>query len=173
MPVPTIQLTGSACFGVGPARPSAEVEAIVAGLPQYVCLGRIRPKAMPPALRLAAYLDEGAMSPPLPTSINRRDAAAKSIARMYLNDQLGDCVIAGKGHALGVWSANDSDSGGVVLATDAEIKQQYQAICGPGDNGCVITNVLDVMRSKGFQAGGKLYKIDGERLARLVKLSLD
>jgi hypothetical protein len=70
-----------------------------------------------------------------------------------------NCVIASKMHALGVWSGNES--GNVVLATDQEVHQQYQGICGPGDNGCIITAVLDVMRSRGLQAGGKLYKIDG------------
>jgi hypothetical protein len=125
-----------------------------------VYLGRIRPKARPQCLHLASYLlTRGAMPPP--ASVDYGAKAATSINRMYLNDTYGDCVIAGKAHELGVWSANDADSGGVVLATDQEIYRQYESICGPGDNGCVITDVLDVMKEKGFIAGGKAYPIDG------------
>jgi len=71
------------------------------------------------------------------------------------------CVMSGKAHNLGVWSANDPDSGGVVEATDDEIKQQYSSVCGPNDQGCVITDVLGYMVRTGLQAGGKRYLLDG------------
>lgn len=109
--------------------------------------------------KLAAYMKPATVA--LPTTVDYATKAMASIGRMYKNDSLGDCVIAGKMHQLGVWSANDSDSGGVVLATDAEVVSQYHSICGAGDNGCVITDVLDTMKSKGMTAGGKSYKIDG------------
>lgn len=153
MAVETVRLSGGALYGVGPAH----ARSLVAALPQTVRLGRVRVAARPPALRLSAYLDAAAANPP--ASINRRDKAAKALARMYKNDVLGCCVIAGKAHALGLWAA--AESGADVEATDAEIQGQYQSICGPGDNGCVITRVLDVMRSTGFTAGGKAYRIDG------------
>ena len=151
-----IQLTGTAINGIGPNVASAAV----AQLPKTVCLGRNKPKAARSCLMLEEYVELPAAGV-LPESISRREKAALSIARMYRNDVQGCCVISGKAHNLGVWSANDSDSGGLVMATDAEIDSQYRGICGPGDNGCMITDVLDVMRSKGFQASGKLYKIDG------------
>lgn len=153
-----ITLSGDALIGVGPAR----MFATYASLPQKVCLGRLDGPDRPPnALPMGAYFSPGRMTVPPPASINRRDKAAASIARMYLNDQLGDCVVAGKMHQMGVWSANDSDSGGTVLATDNEVRSQYQSICGPGDNGCVITDVLDHWRDKGLVAGNEVYKIDG------------
>lgn len=152
----TVRLSGPAIHGVGPAH----VAALVAGLPTDVRLGRIRPAARPPCLHLENYFRPSAMAAAPPESINRRDKAAVSIARMYLNNRYGNCVIASKLHALGVWSANDAP-GQVVLASDQEAYSQYVGICGPGDRGCVITNVLDVMRARGLQAGGKLYKIDG------------
>ncbi len=160
MTVEKVTLSGSALHGVDthliPAR-------LMAQLPQQVCLGAIIPPALPSAPRLRAYFDPGRMASPPPSSTNWRTKAAPSLARMYLNDTYGDCVIAGKAHALGVWSANDldHDPAGIVLATDQEIYSQYVGICGPNDQGCLITNVLDVMRSKGFLAGGRYYKIDG------------
>lgn len=157
MPVETIELSGSAISGLGPVSAKAMVDT----LPTSVCLGRLPPDLSVKCVHLSDHWDESMMSTPPPASINRRDKAAASIARMYLNDKYGCCVISGKAHQLGVWSANDSDSGGIVLATDQEILSQYHGICGPGDNGCQITRVLDVMRDTGFTASGKRYKIDG------------
>lgn len=154
--VPEVTLEGDALCGV---EPELAPHHLMAALPRAVRLGRRRPKAQPMALKLGEYLDPGKAAA-LPASTNWRAKAGASLSRMYLNDREGDCVIASKAHALGLWSANDSDAAGVVLATDQEIQQQYTGICGPGDNGCVITDVLDVMRSKGFLAGGKLYPLD-------------
>ncbi len=151
----TVTLTDDALFGVGP-----RVRAL-ASLPQTVRLGRIHPAALAPVPELYRYFDPSKMTAPPPASTNRRARAADSMAQMYLNDRYGCCVISGKAHALGLWSANDSDSGGVIIASDKEIEQQYFGICGPGDNGCVITQVLDVMRTRGFMAGGRVHKIDG------------
>jgi hypothetical protein len=152
----SVTLTGDALTGIG--SPDAPM-TLLGQLPQTVKLGRIRAKSMGRRLHFGNYFNESLAAPP-PTSINRRDKAAASMARMYLNDQYGCCVISGKAHALGLWST-DSDSGGIVQATDAEILSQYHGICGPGDNGCMITAVLDRMKSSGFTAGGKTYKIDG------------
>jgi hypothetical protein len=80
---------------------------------------------------------------------------------MYLNDRYGCCVFSSRMHALGIWSANDPDSGDIVLASDQELYQQYQAVCGRGDNGCYMPVVNDYMRSQGVLAGGKRYKIEG------------
>jgi hypothetical protein len=80
---------------------------------------------------------------------------------MYLNDRYGCCVISGKMHSLGVWSANDLGAEHVVLATDNEVEQQYRSICGPGDRGCQINLVLNHMRRNGLRAGNALYRIDG------------
>lgn len=161
----TLELTGSAVGGVGvaalPVPARAAYAAMVARLPVVVKLGRIEPPARPQVLRFGAYFNEEAMAVSPPPSTNRRATAAASLTRIYMNDQYGDCVIAGKAHALGLWSGADATPGGVVVATDQEIYSQYQGICGPGDNGCIITQVLDVMTSKGFLAGGKYYKIDG------------
>jgi hypothetical protein len=153
--VPAVTLSGSALTGIAPrllARPVAE-------LPHVVRLGRIRPKARPLALRLAAYIDLDRLLAALPVSVDYAQKAKESISRVYLNDTYGDCVIAGKYHTVGIWSGNDQ--GAAVLGTDQEVLESYHTICGPGDNGCVITDVLDVFRSRGLPFGGKAHRIDG------------
>lgn len=148
-----IELTEGAIMGVGPANCMAAVQQ----LPTTVCLGQIRSKAQPACLKLSSYMN----APTLPSSINRRDKAAAGLARMYANDRYGNCVIAGMAHSMGVWSVHDDDSPGEVIATDQEIVSQYQSFCGPGDRGCNIANVLNIVRSKGIVLGGKKYTIDG------------
>lgn len=159
--VKTISLQGSAVQGVSPPASRDLMQA----LPTTVKLGRISPPDLQlrkaKTLHFSNYFNPRGLTTPPPGSINRREVASASISRMYLNDHYGDCVIAGKAHALGVWSANELGSSQIVLATDSEILTQYHSVCGPGDNGCVITNVLDYMRTTGFLADGKRYSIDG------------
>lgn len=159
MSVPSVILTGEAVKGLVV---SEEQQLALMGLPTQVRLGRKTPVARPQAPRLSQYVNR-LRGVPIPASCDWYTKAAASIARMYLNDRYGDCVIASVMHRLGVWSANDPDSspGGVVLATDDEVYQQYQGICGPGDNGCMIADVLDWGRQKGWVAGGQKYFIDG------------
>lgn len=95
---------------------------------------------------------------PPPDSTNWAEKAMRAISQVYGNNKWGDCVIAGKMHQVGVWTANDE--GPIAVGTEQEAYSQYQAICGPGDNGCVITEVLDHFKTKGMTVGGKNYKID-------------
>lgn len=161
MPQQTFLLTGDAVHGLVLDGPHL---AAVDQLPRTVCLGRkpITESHRPMMLRLESFIDKVAAVPP-PPSIDWYTKAAISIARVYLNNQLGCCVMSGKGHSLGVWSANDPDSanGQTVVATDAEIKSQYVSVCGPGDNGCNIQTVLNYMVKTGFQATGQRYKLAG------------
>lgn len=154
---PTVELTGEAVHGVG----NDTMRSFTASLPVAVKLGRRKPKARPQALSFGAYYAEELMAVPPPGETNRYAKAADVVARMYMNNALGCCVVSSSGHMLGLWSANDSDSGGAVFCTDQEIKSQYVGVCGPGDQGCYITHVMDYMRDHGFVAGGKSYKIDG------------
>lgn len=121
-----------------------------------VKLGRIRPAARPPALDFSKYLTLG--SPP-PVKVDYAAKAMASLKRVYLNDKYGDCVVAGKYHQVGIWSGNDTPT--TIVGTDQEVYGMYQKICGPGDNGCVITAVLDYFRQMGLPFGGVTHKIDG------------
>lgn len=154
MSVPTITLTGPALFGVAPHLMTAlQVEA----LPVTVKLGRKRPRSRTQALHFERYFKQAAA--PLPDKVDYAAKASYALGRMYLNDRYGDCVVASRYHAVGLWSGNDTDT--QVVGTDAEVYSSYQTICGPGDNGCIITHVLDYMRSHGLPFAGKLHKIDG------------
>ena len=72
---------------------------------------------------------------------------------MMLNDQLGDCTIAGCGHAEQVWSAA---RGGEYTLPDAAILQKYEQWCGyvngdpDSDNGGIELDVLSDWRTNGF-----------------------
>lgn len=160
-----IQLTGDAVYGLPPTTLSAEGQrnfrSLVAQLPITVKLGRRPPRPGQQALQFSKFFSPSQMRTAPPPSINRRDKAAASLARMYMNDRLGCCVISGKGHMFGVMAANDSDSGGEVQMTDAEVQQQYQSFCGPGDRGCNIQDVLNRIKSGGFVMNGRRYNIDG------------
>lgn len=124
-----------------------------------VKLGRIRPKARPQALRFASFFDPDMMVTPPPAVVDYAAKAMASIAHMYKNDQFGDCVIASVGHVHGVWTGNDT--GTPIIATDAEIVSAYHTICGVGDNGCNISEVLDYRKATGIKLGGTVHKIDG------------
>lgn len=108
--------------------------------------------------RLSAHYDRAKDVSPPPDSTNWRADAAAAIEQTYGNTQEGDCVIASKLHQIGVWTANES--GTPALSSDSEALQQYAKICGAGDNGCVITDVLDYMSSTGLTCSGIEHKID-------------
>ena len=175
MAVSSVMLTGEAVAGV---YTTPQAMRVVAELPLEVKLGAItdhvRRAAVPD---LASFYDNLTATPP-PAVVDYYTKAARSIARMYANDRMGCCVVSGKAHAFGAMSAADTDSGGEVLGTDQEIVTQYQRWCGPGDNGCYIPRVLDIIRTQGMVLGGKAYKIDGyvtvfNRHVDLVKAAIN
>jgi hypothetical protein len=75
---------------------------------------------------------------------------------MYGNDTLGDCVIAGMAHVVGVLTSNAGDP---FLYTADQITALYSAIGGyvPGDpstdNGCDEVTALNYWQSTGAPAG--------------------
>jgi len=73
---------------------------------------------------------------------------------------------------LGVYSANNFGPEKTILATDAEVNQQYVSWCGAGDNGCYITAVLNRWMKDGLKAGGKVYPLDGYAAVEPVNLVL-
>jgi hypothetical protein len=121
-----------------------------------VRLGRVRPDVRPQALRLGAFLDKSAKPPP--DQIDYLTKAA-GIDRMYGNGDFGCCVWSGKAHAAGIWSGNDGAP--PVLATEREVIDQYLAYTGGRDVGSVITEVLEIFRTRGITMGGVKHKIDG------------
>jgi hypothetical protein len=72
---------------------------------------------------------------------------------MMLNDSIGDCAIAGPGHAIQHWTAQ---AGKQVILTDDQILAAYEAVSGyvPGnpntDSGCVLSSVMNYWKSTGI-----------------------
>lgn len=126
-------------------------------LGRHVKLGRVRPRVIHPHLKLRNYLRAALPTPP--SSCDFSTPAAQSLRNVYLNDQLGCCVIAGANHIQGTETGN---AGAVVVATDQQITAQYSAIGGyvPGnpstDQGCDMQTALAYYCSTGFANGKKL-----------------
>jgi hypothetical protein len=104
---------------------------------------------------LKDYLEKEALSAP-PTTCSYSTAAATSLANIYGNDTLGDCVIAGIGHTEGVLSAN---SGNEFIFSPSQIISLYSAIGGyvsgnpSTDNGCDEVTALNHWRHHGAPIG--------------------
>lgn len=108
---------------------------------------------------LAPFVKRYGGKPP-PASIDYGAKAKQTLALMLNNDREGNCVLAATLHGIGVWTANEP-GGKENVPTAQECSTQYRAICGPGDNGCYIPNVLDHFRDRGITAAGKGRKIEG------------
>jgi hypothetical protein len=91
---------------------------------------------------------------------------------MMLNDKLGDCTIAGCGHAVQVWTAN---TGTMVTVPDATILSYYEKWDGykPGDpstdKGGIELDVLNDWKKSGF-AGNKLTAFADPKPASLIEV---
>jgi hypothetical protein len=125
-------------------------------LNRFVVFGRKRPIAHSPRMKVGSYLKA---LPTPPTSFSYSSKAASALSQMYLNDTLGDCVIAGGYHIVGTETGN---AGSIFVATSAQITKDYSAIGGyvPGkantDNGCDESTALNYWQSHGFANGTKL-----------------
>src|SRR5208282_3129197 len=84
-----------------------------------VKLGRKRPVAKCPRLSLKNYLKSAVVPITPPPGVNYSAKGAAALSNIYLNDQLGDCVIAGGYHVIGVESGNAT--GTPFVATTAQI----------------------------------------------------
>ena len=100
-------------------------------------------------LRLARYLTP-ALPPPPPAVTNSQGITSWG---MMLNDTLGDCTIAGVGHAIQVWTLSQ---GKEVTVPDSTVLQFYEQWDGynpsnpASDQGGVELDVLNDWRQNGF-----------------------
>jgi hypothetical protein len=116
-------------------------------------LGKHPPRHDPRTLRLGRYLKLAEL-PPLPPSVSWSSAVLSAGGYpLFLNDQLGDCAIAGPGHMIQTWSAN---AGTIQTPTDEQILQAYRDVSGydPADPstdiGCNLLDVLNYWRQAGI-----------------------
>jgi len=129
-------------------------------LNRNVKMGRRRPIALGPRLSFKKYLAvKGLTTPPAPAECDYSQAALPVLSNVYLNDQLGDCVIAGGYHVVGVETGN---AGNLFTASNQQLIADYSAIGGyvPGqpntDNGCDEVTALNYWTENGFADGTKL-----------------
>jgi hypothetical protein len=122
-----------------------------------VRLGGYRPSKHPPhAVRLKHLLTGSIVLPP---STNRRAKADVALRRMFLNDRLGDCVIAGRAHRIGELTGDAT--GKAFVYTDAQILREYERIGGynPNDSntdqGCDMAVAANDGVTHGYADGSK------------------
>src|SRR5271157_3310103 len=133
-------------------------------LNRTIKLGRKRPVARTPRLRLRDYLKASLPAPP--TSVDYSPKASASLRNIYENDVLGDCVIASGYHVVGCETGN---AGNLFIATSnsqnvvgTQITADYSAIGGyvagdsSTDNGCDEDTALNYWQQIGFRNGKKL-----------------
>jgi hypothetical protein len=117
-------------------------------------LGRTRPVSRGPRFSLRNYLMRGIAAPPPACDYSKPAAAA--LANIYENDKLGDCVIAGIGHVVGVLTGG---RGKCFIYTNQQIIALYSAIGGyiPGDpstdRGCDEVTALNYWENNGAPVG--------------------
>ena len=111
-------------------------------------------------LKLKDYIDTTVLPTP-PESTN--DYTTFTDWNMFLNDQLGDCAVAGPLHLLMLWL---SQGGQTPNFTDANALSTYEAISGynpddpNSDVGCNLRDVLSYWKNTGIpDANGKIHKI--------------
>jgi len=131
-------------------------------------LGRRAIQRDPRTLALCSYL-----APSLPAPPASQDwSHGVSNWAMMLNDQLGCCTIAGIGHAIQVWTANN---GAIQTVSDSVIERYYEQWDGykPGDastdNGGIELEVLKAWRKQGF-AGNRLLAFADASVSNLTEL---
>jgi hypothetical protein len=132
-------------------------------------LGRKAIKTDTRTLAFGDYLTPG-LPPPPPTADWTKGIASWG---MMLNDTLGDCTIAGVGHAVQVWTANTA--GTMATVPDPTIESFYENWDGyvPGnpstDSGGIELDVLNDWRKQGF-AGHTLLAFADPKPAELVEV---
>lgn len=134
-------------------------------------MGRLRPAPNAAAPQLSSYLtDKGSPGvsgfsgaiPPLPEPPpvwDYTEAALESLQQSFLNENIGDCVVAAGYHFVGVATGN---SGRLFIPESYQVVSDYSAISGyvPGlpstDNGCRELDAMKFWMKNGFADGTML-----------------
>jgi hypothetical protein len=77
---------------------------------------------------------------------------------IFLNDQLGCCVISGRAHQT--LRFEFLEQGSLIHITDGEVQRQYFAETGGHDRGLVLLHSLKSWRTQGWIAGRRRYRIE-------------
>lgn len=127
-------------------------------------LGKLAPKHDPRTLCLGNYLNHKRALPTPPPHVDWNKSIDPASLGMMLNDQEGDCGLAGQAHAVQTWTANN---GSMITIPDADVQAAYSKLSGyvPGDastdTGVVLLDALNQWRKDG---------IGGHTIAGYVKV---
>jgi hypothetical protein len=130
-------------------------------------MGRKRPVARCPRFALKNYLTRSMPAPPAACDYTKPAAAA--LSQMYDNDKLGDCVIAGMAHVVGVLTGNAGSK--PFLYSNSQIVGLYSAIGGyvPGepstDQGCDEQTALNYWENNGAMPPSSKGAADPHKIA--------
>ncbi len=109
-----------------------------------------------PVLKAESYFLNLPKQPPW---VNYTYKANRSLSNIYLNDRLGDCVVAAGYHFKGLITGN---LGTEYIASQANILHDYEKIGGyvPGnpstDQGCDMATAMNYWAKTGFADGKKI-----------------
>jgi len=114
--------------------------------------GRVRPpRRYAPKMRLSNYLLANLPLPPPKVTYALNGWSA--IKDGYLNNQVGDCVVAGAAHLIGVWTGN-AKHGQPTLFSDDVIKRAYHGFSNgqypDQDSGCDEEFAWNYWKANGF-----------------------
>jgi hypothetical protein len=129
-------------------------------------LGKLAPKYDERTLRLGRYIKAWKL-PPLPDSY-ALSPKTNSRFGMMLNDNISDCVVAGAGHAIQVWTANAKAK--MFTPPDKKILTVYEVISGyspkvaSSDRGAYMIDMLNLWRKVGLA---------GHKIDAFMKMALD
>lgn len=116
-------------------------------------LGKRAPKHDSRALLLSKYVAGAGLAPP--PAQWQWSPAVKGDWPMYLNDQIGDCTVAGAAHMIECWTANGQHTAPSKI-TDDDVLAAYEQITGytpsdpSTDQGAVEHDVLTYWRDTGI-----------------------
>ena len=115
-------------------------------------LGKLAKRHDPRTLKLSNYVSKAGIV--IPTQPLTEDWMSKVQEwGMMVNDQVGDCAVAGPGHII---LRDTTYQGAPFRPSDAQIIKAYSDISGynpstgDNDNGCVILDVLNYWRKIGI-----------------------
>lgn len=111
-------------------------------------LGKLAPKIDPRTLKMATYMPH--LPPPLP-AIDHSNGHTKDWG-MMLNNEIGDCAIAGIAHAVQTWTLQTSTK---VTESDDVVLSYYKKWAGydgtwQTDRGAIMLDMLNLWRKETF-----------------------
>lgn len=119
-------------------------------------LGKLPAKIDSRTIRLGDILKP--KLPDIPASFDM-DVSVNGVPddRMFLNDQLGDCVIAGRAHMTMRFEKFEQNL--LINISDDEVRTEYFKETGGPDSGLVMLDSLKAWRNNGWLAAQRLYNV--------------